>query len=142
MWLDNLRSMKEQSGMTTKEISKQSGIPEPTLEKLFAGATRDPKLPTMQKLVHFFGYTLDDLDDSPQNAKIAQPYTSEAMKLAKDYDTLDTHGQRVVRVVADEELSRCQQEQIQQRDTERLNSPKRTPKMPKAKKKISITISA
>lgn len=69
MWLDNLKKMKEQSGMTTKEISKHSGIPEPTLEKLFSGATKDPKLSTMQKLVHFFGYTLDDLDNDPIKSK-------------------------------------------------------------------------
>lgn len=77
MWLDSLKAMKEQSGMTTKEISEKSGIPEPTLEKLFAGATKDPKLATMQQLVHFFGRTLDDLDDglgakkSPSEAEAA-----------------------------------------------------------------------
>ncbi len=63
MWLDNIREMKAQSGLTTTEIAEKSGIPEPTLEKLFAGTTKDPKLGTMQQLVHFFGHTLDDLDD-------------------------------------------------------------------------------
>ena len=65
MWLDKLRKMKESSKLTTKEISMQSGIPEPTLEKLFAGVTKDPKLETIRQLVHFFGYTLDDLEDRP-----------------------------------------------------------------------------
>lgn len=77
MWLDNLKVMKEQSGMTTKEIAAKSGIPEPTLEKLFAGATKDPKLATMQQLVHFFGRTLDDLDDSSTKTK-KPPSTAEA----------------------------------------------------------------
>lgn len=62
MWLDAIRNMKAKSGLTTSEIALQSGIPEPTLEKLFAGKVKDPKLPTMQKLVHSFGYTLDDLE--------------------------------------------------------------------------------
>lgn len=62
MWLEAIRIMKSKSGLTTSEIAAKSGIPEPTLEKLFAGKVKDPKLPTMQKLVHFFGYTLDDLD--------------------------------------------------------------------------------
>lgn len=66
MWLDKLREMKDTSKLTTKEISVQSGIPEPTLEKLFAGVTKDPKLETIRQLVHFLGYTLDDLEDSPQ----------------------------------------------------------------------------
>lgn len=67
MWLDKLRDMKKSSGLTTKEISVQSGVPEPTLEKLFAGSTKDPKLETMRQLVHFLGYTLDDLEDGDIN---------------------------------------------------------------------------
>ena len=44
--------------------------------------------------------------------KTAPSISDEAMKLAKDYDNLDCHGQRVVRLVADEELARCiEQEQ-------------------------------
>lgn len=64
MWLDALKAMKTHSGLTTREISVGSGIPEPTLEKIFSGATKEPKLPTMMQLVHFLGFTLDDLDDS------------------------------------------------------------------------------
>ena len=65
MWLDKIKEMKERSGLTTREIAGQSGIPEPTLEKLFAGTTKDPKLGTVRELVHFLGYTLDDLEDEP-----------------------------------------------------------------------------
>jgi len=61
MWLDELKKMKEERNLTTKEISLGSGIPEPTLEKIFSGTTKDPKLTTMQQLVHFLGHTLDDL---------------------------------------------------------------------------------
>ena len=68
-WLDNLRNMKKASGLTTNEIAAQSGLPEPTLEKLFAGITKDPKLSTLNVLVHFFGYTLDDLVKSPETEK-------------------------------------------------------------------------
>ena len=65
MWLDKLRNMKSASGLTTKEISVRSGIPEPTLEKIFAGKTKDPKLETIRQLVYSIGFTLDDLDDQP-----------------------------------------------------------------------------
>lgn len=68
MWRASLKNMKAESGLTTSEIAAKSGIPEPTLEKLFAGVTKDPKLPTMQKLVHFFGYTLDDLYGAKEKA--------------------------------------------------------------------------
>lgn len=39
----------------------------------------------------------------------ASPYSEEAQKLAKDYDDLDDHGKRVVRLVADEEEARCKE---------------------------------
>ena len=57
-----LKEWKRKSKMTISEISQKSGIPEPTLTKLFAGQTKNPTLPTVAKLVHLFGYTLDDLE--------------------------------------------------------------------------------
>lgn len=60
-WLSSLKQMKAASGLTTSEISKGSGIPVPTLEKLFSGSTKAPQLATMQKLVYFLGFTLEDL---------------------------------------------------------------------------------
>lgn len=61
MWHEKLKQMKAESGLTTKEIAEQSGIPEPTLEKMFAGATKEPKFSTLMTLVYFFGHTLDEL---------------------------------------------------------------------------------
>lgn len=61
MWLDALKEMKQKSGMTTIQIAAGAGVPRPTLEKIFSGETKDPRLPTMQKVVHFLGYTLEDL---------------------------------------------------------------------------------
>lgn len=89
MWLDKLRGMKEESGLTTREISACSGLPEPTLEKLFAGTTKDPKLTTIQQLVHFFGYTLDDLDDNPPKEKSADVIDINARLTADQQELLD-----------------------------------------------------
>ena len=75
LWLDKLREMKNESGLTTKEIAHLSKIPEPTLEKIFSGATKDPKLETMRQLVRVFDRTLDDLDDSQNIRK--SPFTIE-----------------------------------------------------------------
>lgn len=105
-WFENLRDLKAKSNMSMREIAIKSGIPEPTLEKIFSGATKSPGVNTIQSLVHALGYTLNDID-SGSNKKNAPPYSSEAMKLAKDYDGLDKHGQKIVRLVADEELARC-----------------------------------
>lgn len=109
MWLDKLRKMKEKSGFTTKEISSLSGLPEPTLEKLFAGSTRDPKLGTIRQLVHFLGYTLDDLDDEPvssSNHFSEVLFTHEETGIIKKYRVLDAYGKRAVTSVLDVEYDR------------------------------------
>ena len=64
MYVETLKSLKKQSKMTTAEIAEKSGIPEPTLEKLFAGKTKRPTLQTVTKLAHLFGCTLDDLQNA------------------------------------------------------------------------------
>lgn len=42
MWLDRLKEMKKQSKKTSKEISECTGIPKSTIDKLFAGQTKEP----------------------------------------------------------------------------------------------------
>ncbi len=81
-WLDRLKKMKAVSKMTTKEIAEKSGLPEPTLEKIFSGQTKDPKLDTITQLVHFLGYTLDDL--VPIDAQKKEPTSIEASELTEN----------------------------------------------------------
>ena len=70
-WLDKLNQMKKKSGMTTDEISEQSNVPKGTLNKIFAGQTKDPQLGTIKAVVHCMGYTLDDLDDGSEKIEKA-----------------------------------------------------------------------
>ena len=106
MWLDKLREMKTESGFTTKEIADKSGIPEPTLEKLFAGATKDPKLATMQQLVHFLGFTLDDLSEGPKSSEF---FSKGEKDHIKKYRLLDPYGKEAVDGVLDVESRRCEE---------------------------------
>lgn len=104
MWLDKLKEMKAERGFTTKEIADKSGIPEPTLEKLFAGATKDPKLATMQQLVHFLGFTLDDLSEEPRTDEV---FSKGEKDHIKKYRLLDPYGKEAVDSVLDVEWRRC-----------------------------------
>jgi transcriptional regulator with XRE-family HTH domain len=61
-WIDGLRAIKARTNLSTREIAEKSGLPEPTLEKLFSGQTKNPGINTVKQLVHALGYTLDDLD--------------------------------------------------------------------------------
>ena len=98
-WLDNLRKMKENSRLKTKAISLGSGIPEPTLEKLFAGVTKGPKLETMRQLVYFLGYTLDQLvqDSSVEiTPSKVPPYTDKEIELLNAYHQATPDDRQIV----------------------------------------------
>lgn len=75
MWFDALVELKKRSKKTTKQISDESGIPIGTLNKLFAGQTKDPKLDTIRSVVHTLGFTLDDLE---MDIKNPSPSTDES----------------------------------------------------------------
>lgn len=72
-WFERLRGIKAKSQKSTYEISVESGIPEPTLEKIFSGKTKNPGINTIQVLVHTLGHTLDDLYQATE-----KPLTPEA----------------------------------------------------------------
>lgn len=94
MWLDRLRRMKAASGLTTRQIAEHTGIPEPTLEKIFSGATRGPKLDTMARIVRALGGSLDDLDDAPIAKNAPQPDGQDARmeEIARMYEGLNEAG--------------------------------------------------
>lgn len=78
MWLETLKLMKKNSGKTNKHISEESGVPLGTVNKLFAGQTKDPKIDTLSAIVHCLGYTLDDLYPDSQKQKTPAPEEPEA----------------------------------------------------------------
>lgn len=103
-WIQKLNEMKKCSGKTTDEIVEMSGIPKGTLNKIFAGKTRDPQLSTVRTLVHSLGFTLDDLDDDN-----GRPIKGVSITQIK-YDSLDSHGQKMVDMVIEEEMRRMEKE--------------------------------
>lgn len=96
-WLNAINWMKKNKGMTTDDISKYSGIPKGTLNKLFAGQTKDPQLSTIRAVVHALGYTLDDLYQDTNN----QQFSENELTLINKYRLLTQTGQKA----ADESIN-------------------------------------
>ena len=107
MWIDALISLKKKSGKTIKQISDESGVPLGTLNKLFAGQTRDPKLETVRSVVYALGFTLDDLDEREStptsSADDAGVLTKEELsRISAAMDQLNEEGrERVVEYAED-----------------------------------------
>lgn len=78
MLVDALDIMKQKSGKTLQQISDECGIPKGTLNKIFAGQTKDPQYGTLKNIVHALGFTVDDLEkfENPETKK--SPAQAEA----------------------------------------------------------------
>ena len=72
MGLEVIQELKKKKGFTTETLSKASGIPIGTLNKILNGDTKDPRLETMKTLARVLGCTLDDFDDENKKEKLTE----------------------------------------------------------------------
>lgn len=61
MWLDNLKELKKKTGMSTKQISEKTNLPERTVSRILAGETDHPYADTLDLIVKALGYDLGDI---------------------------------------------------------------------------------
>lgn len=111
---DYVSLYRKEAGLTIDELASKSGIPKGTINKIIAGTTKSPTLETVQCIAAALDKTINDFVGPP--VKKEPPYSSEALKLAEDYDQRMSHwGQKQVRAVADIEVARYQEQQAVQR---------------------------
>lgn len=61
MWLDNLKDLKKQTGMSSKTIAERTGLPERTVARIFSGDTDNPYMDTLHRIVTVLGGSLDEI---------------------------------------------------------------------------------
>lgn len=61
MWLDNLKELKKEKGMTVKEIAEMTNLPERTVSRIFSGDTDNPYVDTLHRIVTVLGGSLDGI---------------------------------------------------------------------------------
>lgn len=61
MWLDNLKELKKQTGMSAKQIAEKTNLPERTVSRIFSGDTYNPYVDTLHRIVTVLGGSLDDI---------------------------------------------------------------------------------
>ena len=60
--ITNLYSLIQEHQINEAELSRRTGIPQPTLHKILSGKTTDPRISTLlQTLASYFNITLDNL---------------------------------------------------------------------------------
>lgn len=108
-----LMRLRERAGKSREEVADLLGKSVKTVGHWETGYAQ-PDANTLFLLCTIYGADLNESFGFPANSKKAPPISDEAMKLAKDYDGLDSHGKRIVRIVADEELERISGQHHQQ----------------------------
>ena len=61
MWLDNLKELKSNTGMSSKQIAEKTNLPERTVVRIFSGETANPCIDTIRRIVAVLGGSLDDI---------------------------------------------------------------------------------
>lgn len=61
MWLDRLKELKKETGMSLNQIADMTGLPDKTIDRIFSGRTNNPYVDTLHRIVSVLGGSLDDL---------------------------------------------------------------------------------
>jgi len=103
---ERLVASRERRNLSQKELAEKLGIT-PTRLNYWEKDKREPAIEMIKAIAKVLDVDTNYLIGHKLQDKSAPLYSSEAMQLAADYDGLDVHGQRMVRLVADEERVRC-----------------------------------
>ena len=104
----NLRNYREAAGLTQMQVAERLGITKSTYCNYESGK-REPDVAKIKKIAKALGISADALLETGHDSKKAPAFSAGALKIAKDYETLDAHGRAAVRVVMDEELYRMEE---------------------------------
>lgn len=61
MWLDNLKELKKEKKMSSKQIAELTNLPERTVVRIFSGDTDNPYVDTLHRIVSVLGGSLDGI---------------------------------------------------------------------------------
>ena len=61
MWLDNLKELKKEKNLSTKQLAEKSNLPEKTVTRILAGKTANPYMDTLDRLAVALGCTIGDI---------------------------------------------------------------------------------
>lgn len=61
MWLDRLKELKKQTGMSNKQIAELTFSSEKTIHRIFSGENDNPYIDTLDRVAKALGSSLDDI---------------------------------------------------------------------------------
>lgn len=110
-----IKEARERAGLTQEELGKLIGVTGSAITN-YEKETSHPKEPIMYALINALKVDANFLFQDCIKTK-APLYSSEAMRIAKDYDNLDEYGKSAIRGLMEIELARCTASQEKELNT-------------------------
>ena len=102
-WLENVKNIKKEKGLTNESLSKQSEISLGTLNKLLAGATADPKLSTLLALAKGLDCSVDEMLTGSAASKALSPEERDVLTKLR---LMDESGRETALYIINKEYAR------------------------------------
>ena len=61
MWLDNLKRLKKEKGISTRQIVEITKLPEKTVSRILSGDTDSPRIDTLLRIATALDISFDDI---------------------------------------------------------------------------------
>lgn len=61
MWLDNLKELKKEKNVSTKQLAERSNLPEKTVTRILSGRTANPYIDTLDRLATALECSIGDI---------------------------------------------------------------------------------
>ncbi|MBO5938196.1 MAG: helix-turn-helix transcriptional regulator [Clostridia bacterium] len=116
-----LKQLKAKGNYSWQDISKASGLPEPTIRKIFSGETADPRFETVVRLVTAMGGSLDKINEIEKNESSEKNDKTDKLEV--------TEESQMKALIAVKEVYEARIKDLKESSAEHLNSIKRDKKI-------------
>lgn len=90
-----LTARRKEKGMSLIELSRISGVPKGSVDKILSGASKNPGITPLMAIAHALDLTLDDLDSRKQPADIGE-LSEEEERFIKRFSELTPSNRRLL----------------------------------------------
>lgn len=87
---DNLRTLMRTEELSENQLSRNTGVPQPTIHRVLSGRVSDPRDGTLRPLAEYFGITVEQLRTSlPARDRLSDGIAAYKVKAVDGEDSLD-----------------------------------------------------
>ena len=112
MWLDNLKELKKETGMSAKQIADKTNLPERTVNRIFSGDTDNPYVDTLHRIVTVLGGSLDDILADTKVVVATESLVEVKESLAEAQETIEEVKETANVMEAERDLAKIENERL------------------------------